>query len=415
MDVFRAWLRLCVWGVLSALVQTASAAEISSSSKIYYAEGGFPYSTWGTGVCRQLGYAAAYSSGAYIYCSDTGRNDDLHDRVYESLCRYAMWHPACNDEVPFPDEKCQEWEGGEVVLEMDAFTGGYPSQYYSVEGCRAVTTTAGCADDLETGNRVCTAIVEFTGEEATGTAEEGQCDVESGCETAGEEPKKCFDSNGVYLGTVSANSSCPAGYTDDPQGEKNCLNPDGTVGYIVGGSAECPEGTTAEDDNSSPTDPTDYTNSDGSLDTGDGTGDSDASTGDGSTGDGSTGDGSSGDGSGSGDPDVQPDDQNQPDCDPTKFGKDGCLKPTDEQQERGKDAGLGSFMERLDAVPIIAAVKDISGSVPSGSCSPLSIDTAFFSSSTNIHCTVIAENSGILEAVFTAIWALFGIRIVMSA
>ncbi|WP_206841607.1 hypothetical protein [Marinobacterium iners] len=358
-------------------------AEACSGASAYYPDR--TYSIDSAGVCRAF-YGA---------------------RTFSLYPKYSSWGSSI---CPLPTEpECPE-SGEQFSIQLDAFTGGYPSEYYAFEGCRLVTKVAGCADDLNTGERKCTAVLEFTGDPATGQ-DEGQCDIDNGCQPAGDPPKKCFSSSGVYIGTVSANASCPFGYTDDPQGEKNCLNPDGTVGYIVNGSASCPEGTVSQD-SPRPDRPTDYQNSDGTVDT-DGTGDSGATTGDSGTG----GGGDPGTGSGSGDTgDNTGEDESGTDCDPTKFGAKGCLNPSQDRLDEIKDAGMGRYMERLKNVPLLQSVEDMVGSVPSGHCSPLNISVAgFWSVTTDIHCVIYRDFSGILSAVFLAGWALLGVRIVLSA
>lgn len=414
LDFFRYGLRLCVWCLFAFHANIASALSVGDTYYTGTGANGIIYGNSYSQVCDKFlqshGYSLSLKRLEGSKCAAYSDRYLLTTYLAQKTClQRDVDDPTHICHAP-PPVDCSQYAGQEGYLEFDAFTGGYPAQYYSVDGCRAETTNASCADDLTTGERKCVAYVEYTGEEEQGT-EDGQCNTDDGCDTAGEEPKRCYSTSGVYLGTVGGDAQCPFGYTDDLKGEKNCLNPDGTIAYVIGGSKSCPEGT-QEESKDSPDKPTDYENSDGSVDTGDG--DSDASEGDGE-GDG-TGDGSGSDGGGQiGGGDSGEGDQEEQ-CDSSKFGAEGCLNPTEADQERLSDGGMGEYMERLQEVPLIEAVADIRASMPSGSCSSLDISIpGYFSVDTDIHCSLYSDWAGLLEAVFMTGWVLIGIRIILSA
>jgi hypothetical protein len=226
-------------------------------------------------ACGSPNYDAGFVPCSYrtksVYNHDGSLSGDSQRNVN------ALIYVCSSSDLNNPDHACYEHleepqecvdAGGQIgALEFSAYTSGYPSGNYCVPGstanCAASVVSAECWD-TPSGDRFCQANVEFSGTACDGS--ESQC-TDEGCEPAGDPPKQCYDSDNVYMGTVSGNASCPPGSTEEPQ--KNCYNPDGTLAAVVNQSESCPASTSTEDgpqpgeDPTDPTDPTEPTDPDG--------------------------------------------------------------------------------------------------------------------------------------------------------
>lgn len=73
------------------------------------------------------------------------------------------------------------------------------------------------------------------------------------------------------------------------------------------------------------------------------------------------------------------------------------------------------YVGSLSSVPIVASVSNIASAIPSGTCPTATLSVFGHSYQLDEQCTLYNSISAVLSAVFLAMWALLGVRILMSA
>jgi len=76
---------------------------------------------------------------------------------------------------------------------------------------------------------------------------------------------------------------------------------------------------------------------------------------------------------------------------------------------------LSTFYSSLNNVPLVHAIQSIATSLPSGLCPAPTFHIFGASIVMDIQCTIYSQIEGILSAIFLAMWAWAGIKIIMSA
>ncbi len=92
---------------------------------------------------------------------------------------------------------------------------------------------------------------------------------------------------------------------------------------------------------------------------------------------------------------------------------DGSTPTLPDQRSIGDEAT--SYFSALHSVPIVAAVSGIAASVPTGACPTATFSVLGTAFTLDEQCTMFEQIQPLLSAVFLAMWALLGVKILMSA
>jgi hypothetical protein len=315
------------------------------------------------------------------------------------LCNRYVWTSGeenPNYQAPCPDAGTFATATFNLGVDGDA-----PAGSFSLDGCGAILHNGMCGYN-EAGEYGCTGVVEYTGEDITDLPEifSDAPPADPGCIAGSDGSQICVEESEPDCGTVNGESFC---VSDIPN--QNCIYTDN--GYKVC-TGDAPSNITGEEqpiqelfdqngnntadiyDNSTTINEGDTTNNYGGNDSTT-VPDQGFDTGEAET--------------------VE---EYETECDPLTQDCGSFSPPgLSDVPTLGKSAS--NMIERIENAAILREIRQITSTIPTGTCSEYTFSLGFTDVSMIEHCTLFEQIRGPLSIILTGIWGFAAVRLFLMA